>query len=83
MNPTPPPRRGIRVFISYAHGNAEHENQVSRLRDFLCEHGIDIELDQLAAEQRQDWSLWTLQQIRTARFILMIASPEYRLRAEG
>jgi len=78
----PTPRR-VRVFISYAHGDPEHEERVHRLWVFLCEQGIDAQLDRLAAEQRQDWPLWMLQQIRTANFVLMIASPEYRRRAEG
>lgn len=73
----------VRVFISYAHGDSEHEDHVRRLGDFLCEQGIDARLDRLAAEQRQDWSVWMLRQIRAARFVLMIASPEYRRRAEG
>jgi TIR domain/N-6 DNA Methylase len=73
----------VRVFISYAHGNPEHEDHVRRLWRFLCEQGIDARLDRPAAEQRQDWSVWMLQQIRAARFVLMIASPEYRRRAEG
>lgn len=73
----------VRVFISYAHDNPEHEDHVHRLWRFLWEQGIEAQLDQLAAEQRQDWSLWTLQQIRAARFVLLIASPEYRRRAEG
>jgi len=73
----------VRVFISYAHGNPEHEDHVRRLWSFLCEQGIDARLDRPAAEKRQDWSIWMLQQIRVARFVLMIASPEYRRRAEG
>lgn len=73
----------VRVFISYAHGNPEHEDHVRRLRSFLREQGIDAQLDLPAAEQRQDWPVWMLQQIRAARFVLMIASPEYRRRAEG
>ncbi|MGH3830958.1 MAG: toll/interleukin-1 receptor domain-containing protein [Pseudonocardiaceae bacterium] len=73
----------VRVFISYAHGDPEHEDQVRRLRDFLCGQGIDAQLDRVAAERRQDWPDWMLQQIRAARFVLMIASPGYRRRAEG
>lgn len=73
----------VRVFISYAHGDPEHEQQVRQLWRFLCEQGVDARLDLAAAERRQDWSVWTLQQIRAARFVIMIASPAYRRRAEG
>src|SRR5437588_9168142 len=35
-------------------------------------------LDLPAAEGRQDWATWMLRQIRSARFILVIASRDYR-----
>ena len=72
-----------RVFISYAHDNLEHKDRVHQLWCFLRERGIDARADFTAAEQRQDWPRWMLQQIRSARFVLIIASPEYRRRAEG
>ncbi|MGH8901320.1 MAG: SEFIR domain-containing protein [Egibacteraceae bacterium] len=73
----------VRVFISYAHDSLEHEDRVCRFWCFLREKGIDARLDATAAEQRQDWPKWMLHQIRAARFVLIIASPEYRRRAEG
>jgi TIR domain len=73
----------VRVFISYAHGDPKHEDRARRFCDFLRKNGIDAVLDQPAAEQRRNWAEWTLQQIRAARFVLVIASPEYRRRAEG
>ena len=73
----------VRVFISYAHDNAEHEERVRRFWTFLREQGIDARLDRPAAERRQDWPLWMLREIRAARFVLVIASPAYRRRAEG
>ncbi|HEV2171945.1 MAG TPA: SEFIR domain-containing protein, partial [Nitrospira sp.] len=76
----PPP---VRVFISYAHDNVEHEDRVLQLWIFLRRHGIDAQLDLSAAQRRQDWPTWMLQQIRNARFVLVIASPAYRRRAEG
>lgn len=73
----------VRVFISYAHDNPEHEDRVLRFCHFLREKGIDAQLDKPAAERRQDWPKWMLNQIRAAKFVLIIASPEYRRRAEG
>jgi SEFIR domain/N-6 DNA Methylase len=76
----PPP---VRVFISYAHDNAQHEAHVRQLWLFLRRQGIDAVLDLSVAQRRQDWPTWMLRQIRLARFVLVIASPAYRRRAEG
>ncbi len=73
----------VRVFISYAHDNTEHEERVRRLWIFLREQGIDARLDLPAAERRQDWPMWMDREIRAASFVLVIASPAYRRRAEG
>jgi WD40 repeat protein len=72
-----------RVFISYAHEGPEHEKRVRDLWLFLRRNGIDAVLDLAAAERRQDWPLWMLEQVREARFVLVVASPEYRRRADG
>ena len=74
---------GVRVFISYAHDSTEHVERVRRFWAFLRKHGIDARLDLPAAERRQDWPLWMQQEIRAAKFVLVIASPEYRRRADG
>ncbi|MGH4013485.1 MAG: CHAT domain-containing protein, partial [Pseudonocardiaceae bacterium] len=73
----------VRVFISYAHDDAEHEDRVREFWLFLREHGIDARLDKPAAERRQDWPLWMLRELRAARFVLVVASAAYRRRAEG
>ncbi|MFB6720557.1 N-6 DNA methylase [Kribbella sp. NPDC056345] len=72
-----------RVFISYAHDDAAHEERVRKLWVFLRKHGIDAHIDLSAAEQPQDWPSWMRSQLRAARFVLLIASPAYRQRAEG
>jgi hypothetical protein len=58
-------------------------NSVREFCDFLLSNGINARLDQYAAERPQDWSLWTFREIRAARFVLVVASPAYRHRAEG
>lgn len=73
----------VRVFISYAHDNATHEHRVRAFCDALRLRGIDARLDLPAAAQRQDWPLWMLREFMAANFVLMIASPEYKRRAEG
>ena len=73
----------VRVFISYAHDNEVHEDRVRDFWLFLHSLGIDARIDLIAAEQRVDWSEWTMREIRDADRVLVIASPEYRRRAEG
>ena len=76
-------RASARVFISYAHDDAAHEDRVRDFWLFLRAQGIDARLDLPAAEQRQDWAQWMTRQVRDADRVLVIASPEYKRRAEG
>src|SRR5215475_7481156 len=75
--------RPARVFISYAHDDRAHEDRVREFWLFLRAQGVDARLDLPATEQRQDWAQWMTQQVRDAGRVLVIASPEYRRRAEG
>ena len=79
----PPGEGPVRVFISYAHESDEHVAVVRDLWVFLRGHGIDAKLDLPAAEHRQDWPAWMLEQVRDARFVLVVASPAYKQRSEG
>jgi TIR domain len=74
-----------RVFISYAHDPdvPGHAEAVRDLWVWLRSCGIDARLDRVAAGRRQDWALWMADQIRAADHILIIASPAYKVRAEG
>lgn len=76
-------RTPVRVFISYAHEDDAHKDDVSRLSVLLRTNGIDAVLDLPAADRRRDWALWMLRQVRESDFVLIIASPEYRRRSEG
>ncbi|WP_173079163.1 SEFIR domain-containing protein [Phytohabitans rumicis] len=71
------------MFISYAQDDQEHVERVRDFYAFLRSNGIDARLDLPAAEAPQDWAIWMLRQIRQAEFVLIIASPAYRRRAEG
>ncbi|MFK0025350.1 SEFIR domain-containing protein [Streptomyces sp. NPDC090798] len=71
------------AFISYAHDHQEHVDQVRAFWKFLRSCGIDGQLDLPAGERRQDWALWMLRGIRDSRHVLVVASPEYKRRAEG
>ena len=50
---------------------------------FLRANGVNARLDLLVAERPQDWAQWTMQEVRDADRILVVASPEYKRRAEG
>lgn len=73
----------VRVFISYAHDSAEHIERVRALWEFLRGCGIDAQLDLEAAGRRQDWAEWMEQELARADFVLVVASPQYKLRAGG
>jgi SEFIR domain len=69
-----------RFMISYAHEDAVHVGMVGRLADLLRAEGLDVRLDQYAAEHRQAWGWWTLDELLSADRVLVIASPTYRRR---
>ncbi|MGD0605263.1 MAG: toll/interleukin-1 receptor domain-containing protein [Streptosporangiaceae bacterium] len=73
----------VRVFISYAHDDPAHEERVRDFWLFLRGHGVDARLDLAAAGRRVDWAEWTTREVRDADRVLVIASPEYKRRAEG
>ena len=75
--------RPVRVFISYAHDDEAHEEQVRALWEFLRGSGVDARLDLTAAQEPRDWTLWMGEQIREGDFVLVVGSPAYRRRAEG
>ncbi|MFI7414958.1 TIR domain-containing protein [Streptomyces sp. NPDC049627] len=71
------------VFISYAHDDDKHVEHVREFYRFLRDRGIEADLDLPAGERRQDWALWMLRGIRDSRHVIVVASPEYKRRAEG
>lgn len=71
-----------RVFVSYAHDSVVHKENVQSLARVLRECGVEVRLDQ-DQEVRHDWSLWALHEIEGADFVVVVASPAYKLRAEG
>jgi hypothetical protein len=72
------------VFISYAHDSVEHKERVREFATFLHSGiGLAVVLDQWVDNVRQDWALWATQQLTGADFVIVIASPDYRKRAEA
>jgi hypothetical protein len=73
-----------RVFISYAHDSAGHQDLVRQFATFLqTQLGVEVFFDQWVDGHRLDWSLWASQHLTKADFVLAIASPAYKRRAEG
>jgi hypothetical protein len=73
-----------RVFVTYAHDTPEHKALVEKFATFLRGViGLDVHLDSWYDNVRRDWSLWATQHLSEADFILVIASAEYKRRADG
>jgi hypothetical protein len=72
-----------RVFISYSHDSPKHEEEIFDLATRLRRDGIDTIIDQYEAFPVKGWNVWMRDQIREARWVLVICTHRYRLRAEG
>ncbi len=73
-----------RVFFSYSHDTPEHKDQVRRFATFLRSRvGLEVVLDQWQDNIRIDWSLWATRNLKAADFVIVVASPRYRARADG
>ncbi|MEU3599601.1 SEFIR domain-containing protein [Streptomyces sp. NPDC006798] len=71
------------LFISYAHDNDRHKASVRDFANLLQENGIYTHLDQWSDDSRKDWGTWASQQIGSADFIAVIASPMCRKVGDG
>jgi len=74
---TTPDAAPPRVFISYSHDSPAHEANVLALADRLRRDGIDAVLDQYESFPPNGWIAWMKQQIRDARFVLVICTEAY------
>jgi tetratricopeptide (TPR) repeat protein len=71
-----------RAFISYSHDPPENEAKVLALANRLRADGIDAVLDQYESFPPQGWALWTKEQARSARFVLIVCTERYLQQAE-
>jgi hypothetical protein len=73
-----------RVFVTYAHDSPDHKAMVREFATFLrARIGLDVHLDQWDDNRRRDWSAWAIDHLTNADYILVIASPAYKRRADG
>lgn len=78
-----PPKKPIKVFISYSHDNEEHGQRVRALSDRLRIDGIDCRIDQYEVAPPKGWRRWMEDQIKWADFVLMVCSETYHRRVQG
>ncbi|MEU7524634.1 SEFIR domain-containing protein [Saccharothrix sp. NPDC042600] len=77
-------QRAPRVFISYAHDSPPHKMQVLQFAEFLrVDVGLAVHLDRWYDDKRRNWALWANEHMRSADFIMVIASPQLRRRTES
>ncbi len=75
---------GPRVFISYARESAEHDEQVRALGTLLrTRFAVDAHVDVWYENTRRDWAQWAAEQVDSAAYVLAVASPAFRARADG
>lgn len=71
----------VRVFISYSHDSPEHMEHVLAFANNLRAHGIDSVVDRYFEDTlNMRWADWMNQQIETADFVLVVATPSYSQR---
>ncbi|MGA6167493.1 tetratricopeptide repeat protein [Amycolatopsis magusensis] len=80
---TGPERETPRIFVSYAHDCAEHQEQVLAFCALLTRSGVEVHVDAWYTGQRRDWYAWMHEQIDLADFVVVIASPGYRGAGDG
>jgi tetratricopeptide (TPR) repeat protein len=73
-----------KVFISYSHDSAEHNERVLQFSNALRNHGVDAELDRYHVRPPKGWPHWCEEQLRpeNSTFVLMICTEIYLKRIE-
>jgi tetratricopeptide (TPR) repeat protein len=74
-----------KVFISYSHDSAEHEERVLQFADALRLHGVDAEIDRHHQRPPQGWPAWCEEQLRpeVSSHVLMICTRTYHDRVQN
>ncbi len=74
-----------RVFVSYAHEPdiEGHRDRALELTQSLRLRGVEANIDQFVEHDPPIWPRWMLDQIKDSDYVLCLASPLYRERAEA
>jgi hypothetical protein len=76
-------KAGPRLFISYSHDSAQHEDRVLALANRLRHDGIDALIDQYDTAPPDGWPMWMDREIQKADFVAMVCTETYLRRVEG
>ncbi|HEX8733845.1 MAG TPA: toll/interleukin-1 receptor domain-containing protein [Pyrinomonadaceae bacterium] len=79
----PEPVSPLRVFISYSHTSAEHEQWVEKLGIFLRESGIDARLDIWNLRHGMDLPQFMTNELALAERVILISDEKYAEKADG
>jgi hypothetical protein len=72
------------VFFSYSWDSKEHQDWVSKLADdLMSEYGIEVILDQNELRAGKDLMYFMESSMERASKVLLILTPNYKLKAEG
>jgi hypothetical protein len=72
-----------RVFVSCSHDSQEHNAAVAALANRLKEDGCTVVIDQDQKWVTEGWTVWMMNQIEQADFVLVVCTETYTRRAEG
>src|SRR5687768_2259512 len=71
------------AFVSYSHDSLIHSERVRNLVNRLRDDGIDCHIDQYEEFPSEGWPRWTINQIRSADYVLVICTQVYFNRVTG
>jgi len=77
--------RPPKVLISYAHEYEidGHRRRALELAQSLRLRGVEAVIDQYEEHDPPNWPRWMTEQVKTADFVICLASPAYKDRMEG
>ncbi|HXA17606.1 MAG TPA: toll/interleukin-1 receptor domain-containing protein [Thermoanaerobaculia bacterium] len=81
--PSEPSEPAIRVFMSYSHTSAEHEQWVENLGRFLRENGIDARLDIWHLRRGMDLPQFMTNELVLANRVVIVSDDRYAAKADG
>jgi serine/threonine protein kinase len=72
-----------RVWISYSSDSTAHTEAVLDLAQRLRGRGIDAWIDRFEPAPPQGWPRWIADQVESAKYVLLVCTPNYKRRFEG